>query len=660
RQAELGQLQRRYPKARLDGHALHIDMAPSDPDFPFDISVLRFALTVPEDYPATAPRIRVTNTDIPRGFAVNVENGFRSQIADPGLGKLTLLKMVAQLDRRLEEFLKEERRETIKIANARAATAAPPPAAPPAETAPAPAPTAPAPPTADRWATTREFVPSAAPAPRYSAQQLALAAEARRAQIRQLQVRLRSTRLVRDAAEGSYYSVPLQPAAAGVPSSLRDLGAVTLFVPAAYNLEPCTVQLDADSTEATNVEINFLARSSAHLDHTLLAHLNYLAQFLGYLSDEHTAVPAPAKSEPEPAEAGAAAEAAEAVAAAETVAPAAPYSRPPEWDAVEDESESESEGESETESESRPESESRTESGTEPPAQPAPAAEPAPEMQSGTSVNFPGIDLQGVAVLEVVSLNLVMKCASCKSTMTDFRALRPDGTVRTAACPKCRSMQAVVFRKDTIVENARSRAGWLNLQGAVPFDVLPSAYALTCARCLTDEDEHGHAPEPTVLSGLGLAQVMTTNCRHCHARMSVRLPQPKFTKISDDGIDGAALPTRVRRPRESLGIVVGTALPDNGACKHYRKSTRWFRFSCCQKVFACDRCHNAQSDHADEHANRMICGMCSREQNYAPETCAYCRHAFFRKRTGFWEGGRGTRDRVAMSRKDPRKYKRRT
>ena len=71
-------------------------------------------------------------------------------------------------------------------------------------------------------------------------------------------------------------------------------------------------------------------------------------------------------------------------------------------------------------------------------------------------------------------------------------------------------------------------------------------------------------------------------------------------------------------------------------------------------------CHDEASDHPNEHANRMICGFCSREQNYRPEDCGIC-HALLigKKGSGFWEGGKGTRDKARMSRKDPRKYKRR-
>ncbi|KAF8459439.1 hypothetical protein BGX38DRAFT_1148693 [Terfezia claveryi] len=54
----------------------------------------------------------------------------------------------------------------------------------------------------------------------------------------------------------------------------------------------------------------------------------------------------------------------------------------------------------------------------------------------------------------------------------------------------------------------------------------------------------------------------------------------------------------------------------------------------------------------------MICGRCSREQNYRPSDCAYCGHEFMRKATGYWEGGKGTRDKKLLRRNDPRKYKR--
>ncbi|MCJ1288460.1 hypothetical protein MMC26_007818 [Xylographa opegraphella] len=62
---------------------------------------------------------------------------------------------------------------------------------------------------------------------------------------------------------------------------------------------------------------------------------------------------------------------------------------------------------------------------------------------------------------------------------------------------------------------------------------------------------------------------------------------------------------------------------------------------------------------AGQHTNKHISGFCSREQNYRPEDCAVCHAVLVGKRGGgFWEGGKGTRDKTKMSRKDARKYKR--
>ena len=56
----------------------------------------------------------------------------------------------------------------------------------------------------------------------------------------------------------------------------------------------------------------------------------------------------------------------------------------------------------------------------------------------------------------------------------------------------------------------------------------------------------------------------------------------------------------------------------------------------------------------------MICGWCSREGNYRPEDCSFCHGVLVGKKggAGFWEGGKGTRDRVKMNRNDKRKHRR--
>lgn len=106
---------------------------PADPDFPYDLDMLRLSLCVPPKYPYDTliqPSVFVLNDDIPRGFAVNIEIGFRD-ITMLALGRTQqdpeaeesiqlakgrgLLSQIQTLDRNLEYFLKQERKETIKI-----------------------------------------------------------------------------------------------------------------------------------------------------------------------------------------------------------------------------------------------------------------------------------------------------------------------------------------------------------------------------------------------------------------------------------------------------------------------------------------------------------------------------------------------------------------
>jgi len=194
------------------------------------------------------------------------------------------------------------------------------------------------------------------------------------------------------------------------------------------------------------------------------------------------------------------------------------------------------------------------------------------------------------------------------------------------------------------------RAGYLDLEGCTVVDMLPSHFIPTCSECSTPHTGPGIISvraEPTMAI-----------CRGCHQRMSFKIPEIKFLQVSAASVRNSEAPRR--KKKEHLGIKVGDQLPNRGRCMHYSKSYRWFRFSCCNKVFPCDKCHNTASDHLNEHANRMICGYCSREQNYRPEDCGVCHASLISKQgTGFWEGGKGTRNKLRMSRKDPRKYKRR-
>ncbi|KAG7835536.1 hypothetical protein KL942_005230 [Ogataea angusta] len=106
-------------------------LKPSDPDFPYDLDFLNLSLCIPDTYPYKGknPSLVVLNDDIPRGYSVNVEIGFR-EIATLAMERRRkrpveselqmvsgndLLSMVLTLDKYLERFLSMEKKDTIKI-----------------------------------------------------------------------------------------------------------------------------------------------------------------------------------------------------------------------------------------------------------------------------------------------------------------------------------------------------------------------------------------------------------------------------------------------------------------------------------------------------------------------------------------------------------------
>ena len=284
------------------------------------------------------------------------------------------------------------------------------------------------------------------------------------------------------------------------------------------------------------------------------------------------------------------------------------------------------------------------------------AQQPRRQCQSNSIViSFPEIQLFGIELLELASLSLTLKCDRCK-TLNDITKLKPstfgNTLTLTESCSKCANNLMATFHAEPLHANS-IKGGHLDLTSCTVADMLPSVFTPTCSECSTP-----YPTPPGVISVRGDTSLAV--CRGCHRKMTFKIAEVKFLRVAAH-VSDMPLPPRKRKVKENLGIVTGTSLPKNGKCSHYRKSCRWFRFSCCAKVFPCDRCHDEQAEpkHINEHANRMICGFCSREQNFRPEDCGFCGSSLVgRKGGGFWEGGQGTRDKTRMSRKDPRKYKR--
>ena len=628
---QINQIQRRFKPAlseQPDATTLAFEMKPSDPDFPYDIETLECTLSVPKTYPASGrPSLTVRNKDIPRGFQLNIERGF--DIIAAATPNAYLLGLMNRLDQQLESILGGQKAETITIVSNRA----PPTIAAVSE----------APKTAEP---VYQAPPKATEQP--SVDELAEAKTKRQADIRQLEARFRKLPHYVKSQDGLTYTLPLDsPKRSTWPAALQRLRSFQLKVPERYPLEPLEARMFNDSAEVKAVEKAFKERSRSDRKSTITQHVNYLGSNV-----KRMAVTAPAEKQevkrrqvpvpvPHPT-------AGNDVARKTDSAPTSQdyddshikhIPRPPEWDmatASDDDSSSDS-----YESDQHSDDEDAEDEVEAQDPQPSQSTAPA---ERGILLSFPRLELHGIELLELTSLNLSVKCERCKET-TDVEKLRSsteNSKMREVTCKKCATTLAVRFRPDMIHNNS-VRAGYLDLDGCTVVDMLPSNFAPTCSECSTQY------PAPGIVAVRGDNSI--TVCRECHTKMSIKILEVKFLLVSASAIRASRAPGR-KKVKENLGIVAGTELPNRGRCRHYKKSYRWFRFSCCSKVYPCDRCHDEEQEHPIEHANRMICGFCSREQNYRPEDCGTC-HASMTasKGRGFWEGGKGTRDPAKMSRK---------
>lgn len=639
---QLNQLRKRYsPKETTQDNntatSLLFDLKPSDPDFPFELDHLKCDLRVPKNYPKNSapPRLLVLNKDIPRGFAINVEKGW-DRLVEERKGA-TLLALLNALDKHLEEFLSEQKAETVKISIFKDTRHLEATAADSKPSVPQPASSV-ASPDSGR----RPYVPEET----FSKDEIARAKARRSQETRVLEARMSRLLHYHKSYDGIVYTLPLEPKRRHeLPASLRGVNSLQLIVPILYPLQPPRILLnDVESEDAEGVEELFVEKAKEKKDLNLMFHVNSLTQNIDVLAkqaQEHKASIQPVAQDAEETTATVSTEEVAGTIAktVENKGNVQVIPRPPEWytDVDEDESDYES-----TESEDE-------DGGATLSSKPAPSSSivASPPEEKGVSMSFPQIELHGIELLQVTSLALSVKCQRCK-TKNDIGGLQPNVAKTSESCRKCATAFSITFRPDLVHANS-TRAGFIDASGCTIVDMLPSSFLPTCGRCSTP-------PALSLVSVRG--NTLTNVCHECHGRFTFKIPEVKFL-VYTPGSGVLPPATGPRRRQERLGLHAGEPLPDRGTCQHYRKSYRWFRFSCCNKVHACDRCHDEAENHLNEWANRMICGYCSREQNYAVTNCGFCgRSVIGRRGRGFWEGGKGTRDRKLMSRKDPRKFKR--
>lgn len=425
---QMGQLRRRFASTEEnleDATLLKFRLAPSDPDFPFDLPFLECSLTIPLTYPQAKPSLRITNPEMPRGFQLNVERGFDQIVVDSP--NATLLGVFNRLDKQLETLLSGEKADTVKIIRN---TPRPEPQMQPPPAARAPK--------LQQEVTTR----NAENTPFFTTEQKLQAEKKRQTDIRQLVARLGRLPGFKKSPDDVSFTIPFEPTKKTLlPEALRNQKLIRLVVPQLYNLHLPRIEVVGNHDASARVlEQSFQERVKTETELNLLAHINYLTQHAHTMSIVRVPVDVPNAQERS-----------EELPRADIVIPSSAQRpsavadqssdkthihvipRPPEWNTngpdgwSSDDSYSYDSGD-ETEEEDAGHSEEAT-------------ANASGLAERGIMLSFPNLELYGCELLELVSLSITLKCERCKDLL-DIQRLRNNtkGDVtgmRDEICKKC-------------------------------------------------------------------------------------------------------------------------------------------------------------------------------------------------------------------------------
>lgn len=476
REFQIRQLRRRFnpiEKAEDGGTTLAFQMAPSDPDFPFEMTGgLDCVLHVPATYPAARarPSLNVKNKEMGRGYQINVERGF-DRLAESS-PQASLLALLNSLDRQLESWLIEPKAEVpVKIIiPAKQRKPIPPQYGRSIEstaaTAPKPAP-----------------VENKPPPPSYTVEERTEAKTRRVVETRQLEARLGRLPLFFKSSNGIAYTIPLQPRKPmDLPVPLQAVKSVRLTVPLLYPLESCKIEIVGVSREAAiHTEKGFEQKVRERPERNLMGHINSLAQDMHILATIETVKVQ--EEEEEEKSVGVVADATGWRAGEESddVLPmtqpksegnkkteSSPHHeegeeegggggekrrikiipRPPEWGGSH-EPEEEEEGDERDESDSSSSNMLSEDDQNADPNDSTPttinnnnsnnyttiAPRPRTPPERGILLSFPSLQLEGIEILEVSNLSIMVKCERCKD-LKEVSKLR-NGDRRVESCGKC-------------------------------------------------------------------------------------------------------------------------------------------------------------------------------------------------------------------------------
>lgn len=445
REFQINQLRRRFrPKEETNdaGTSLEFGMAPSDPDFPFDLDQLQCILYVPRSYPdQERPKLKVANSQMEDAFQDNIARGF-GDIVDTSIrmnNRGTLLGWMNTLDRQLERLLTTtERGPTLKFV----------PNVGSQDVSKSTGPVRAAPARPEAKMPKGQGQQAIVPVPKvYTAEEKAHAEKRRAMETKQLESRLGRLPQFQRAPDGFSYTVPIElPKLDRLPVPLRSLKTVKLMVPQLYPLESSTVKLQGtDGTEAQSVEVGYAQWAKDNTNLNLMSQVNYLTSNMPNFAKtplrQPEPVPAPAEAPAttntpqelqEPVETGVQSDEKPHI----RVVP-----RSPEWSVAENDSGNDTSDISDSEDDLTVDDDE--EGGTS-----VPTTAELSTAERGVALSFPFLELYGIELLELVGLYITIKCERCKEPL-DVKNIpqakdNSDAySPKTESCNKCANSMSV-------------------------------------------------------------------------------------------------------------------------------------------------------------------------------------------------------------------------
>lgn len=280
------------------------------------------------------------------------------------------------------------------------------------------------------------------------------------------------------------------------------------------------------------------------------------------------------------------------------------------------------------------------------------------------------LQMDGIDAMSLHDITVEVLCSRCHKTHVVVKeALDTRWTSIETACGACNERLSVSIHP-RIMHASCNTIGILATSGCKPLDFLPSCSLevqcdCTATRLMRSQFHQGRWNEE--------------KCRTCHLKNSFSFERCVFQEIGNktaargarggqaSGSPGWAGGSTANAPTiydADAPLLEGQPLPKTGTCVHYTHSHRWLRFPCCGRRFPCDLCHEQHTDgHEMKWAKSMVCGFCSLEQR-VDSKCTGCGKKLATtssnpngRRTRFWEGGEGQRDKKRLSRKDSHKYR---